>query len=115
MAGDDRDDFGIGALGSHTNRVHGDRSRATSLQIDEPAMVRQPPISEKPRTLDVYTQAVTPAKHAAQATVMSLVFLPISQEGHSLLDRKLRVAEKGHKKGAKRVLFAPLMVSMKSA
>jgi hypothetical protein len=32
-----------------------------------------------------------------------------------LLDRKLRVAEKGHKKGAKRVLFAPLMVSMKSA
>jgi integrase len=25
-------------------------------------------------TLDVYTQAVTPAKHAAQAAVMSLVF-----------------------------------------
>jgi hypothetical protein len=49
MAGDDRDDFGIGALGSHTNRVHGDRSRATRLQIDEPAMVGQPPISEKPR------------------------------------------------------------------
>jgi hypothetical protein len=43
MAGDDRDDFGIGALGSHTNRVHGDRSRATRLQIDEPAMVGQPP------------------------------------------------------------------------
>jgi hypothetical protein len=74
MAGDDRDDFGIGALGSHKNRVHGDRSRATRLQIDEPAVVRQPPISEKPRTLDVYTQAVTPAKHAAQAAVMSLVF-----------------------------------------
>jgi site-specific recombinase XerD len=29
-------------------------------------------------TLDVYTQAVTPAKHAAQAAMMSLVFLPIS-------------------------------------
>jgi hypothetical protein len=25
-------------------------------------------------TLDVYTQTVTPAKHAAQAAVMSLVF-----------------------------------------
>jgi len=25
-------------------------------------------------TLDVYTQAVTPAKHAAQAAVLSLVF-----------------------------------------
>jgi hypothetical protein len=25
-------------------------------------------------TLDVYTQAVTPAKHAAQAALMSLVF-----------------------------------------
>jgi hypothetical protein len=25
-------------------------------------------------TLDVYTQAVTPAKHAAQAAVVSLVF-----------------------------------------
>jgi hypothetical protein len=27
-------------------------------------------------TLDVYTQAITPAKQAAQAAVMSLVFLP---------------------------------------
>jgi integrase len=25
-------------------------------------------------TLDVYTQAITPAKHAAQAAVLSLVF-----------------------------------------
>jgi hypothetical protein len=25
-------------------------------------------------TLDIYTQAVTPAKHAAQAAVLSLVF-----------------------------------------
>jgi hypothetical protein len=27
-----------------------------------------------PSTLDVYTQAITPAKHAAQAAVTSLVF-----------------------------------------
>jgi site-specific recombinase XerD len=27
-------------------------------------------------TLDVYTQAITPAKHAAQAAVLSLVFSP---------------------------------------
>jgi integrase len=36
-------------------------------------------------TLDVYTQAVTPAKHAAQAAVVSL-------------NRELRVAEKGTKR-----------------
>jgi integrase len=30
-------------------------------------------------TLDVYTQAITPAKHAAQAAVMSLVFSPQAQ------------------------------------
>jgi hypothetical protein len=36
-------------------------------------------------------------------------------ERHSLLDRKLLVAEKGHKKDAKRALFVPSMVSMKSA
>jgi integrase len=64
-------------------------------------------------TLDVYTQAVTPAKHAAQAAVMSLVFSSDSKEEHSLLNKKVRVAEKGHKKGAKRALFVPLMVSMK--
>jgi hypothetical protein len=28
-------------------------------------------------TLDVYTQAITPAKHAAQAAVLSLVFSPV--------------------------------------
>jgi integrase len=27
-------------------------------------------------TLDIYTQAITPAKHAAQAAVLSLVFSP---------------------------------------
>jgi hypothetical protein len=35
-------------------------------------------------TLDVYTQAITPAKHAAQAAVMSLVFSPqIQTEAHT--------------------------------
>jgi hypothetical protein len=29
-------------------------------------------------TIDIYTQAVTPAKHAAQAAVLSLVF-PVDQ------------------------------------
>jgi hypothetical protein len=28
-------------------------------------------------TLNVYTQAITPAKHAAQAAVLSLVFSPV--------------------------------------
>jgi hypothetical protein len=28
-------------------------------------------------TLDIYTQAITPAKHAAQAAVLSLVFPPV--------------------------------------
>jgi hypothetical protein len=32
-------------------------------------------------TLDVYTQAITPAKHAAQAAVMSLEFSPQIQTG----------------------------------
>ena len=33
-------------------------------------------------TLDVYTQAITPAKHAAQAAVLSLVFHPKEMERH---------------------------------
>lgn len=35
-------------------------------------------------TLDVYTQAVTPAKHAAQAAVLSLVFSPDAIRGSQL-------------------------------
>jgi integrase len=70
-------------------------------------------------TLDVYTQAITPAKHAAQAAVISLSFLPTRMDRHSLLDscwiRDCGSPAKGHKKGAKRALFAPSMVSMKSA
>jgi hypothetical protein len=32
-------------------------------------------------TIDIYTQAVTPAKHAAQAAVLSLVF-PVEPRGY---------------------------------
>jgi hypothetical protein len=39
--------------------------------------------------LDVYTQAVTPAKHAAQAAVMSLVFS--SDKSGGALPRKTRL------------------------
>jgi site-specific recombinase XerD len=37
-------------------------------------------------TLDIYTQAVTPAKHAAQAAVLSLVFASNVNQGTSLAD-----------------------------
>ena len=36
-------------------------------------------------TLDVYTQAVTPAKHAAQAAVISLVFSSDDKDGAPLV------------------------------
>ena len=35
--------------------------------------------SSRRSTIDIYTQAVTPAKHAAQAAVLSLVFSPSSE------------------------------------
>jgi integrase len=34
-------------------------------------------------TLDVYTQAISPAKHAAQAAVLALVFAPETPRAHS--------------------------------
>ena len=49
-------------------------------------------------TLDVYTQAVTPAKHAAQAAVMSLVFSSDKAGGTLVAGRKLVVVEKGTKR-----------------
>jgi hypothetical protein len=42
-------------------------------------------------TIDIYTQAVTPAKHAAQAAVLSLVF-PTEQAG------EVQSAEREHSK-----------------
>jgi hypothetical protein len=69
-------------------------------------------------TLDVYTQTITPAKHAAQAAVVSLVFSSGANGGSFFADRKVLLGshtEKGHKEGAKRALFAPSMVSANSA
>ena len=39
-------------------------------------------------TLDIYTQAVTPAKHAAQAAVMSLVFSSEATQGRRLCGKR---------------------------
>jgi hypothetical protein len=65
-------------------------------------------------TLDVYTQAITPAKHAAQAAVMSLVFSE-GRFGDALSDQRQmrceprirpnRFREKGGAKGAPNVSF----------
>jgi hypothetical protein len=75
-------------------------------------------------TLDVYTQAVTPAKHAPQAAVLSLVFSSDTNGGSSFAGQEalsdsenegLRKRQKRHKKDAKRALFASLIVSIKSA
>jgi hypothetical protein len=65
-------------------------------------------------TLDGYTQAVTPAKHAAQAAVISLVSSSDKDEGTSLPDRKLWIAENGQKK-ARNLPFLRPRFSMKSA
>jgi hypothetical protein len=42
-------------------------------------------------TLDVYTQAVTPAKHAAQAAVLSLVFSSDANGGPFLAGQETAV------------------------
>ena len=65
-------------------------------------------------TLDVYTQAITPAKHAAQAAVLSLMF-SCETNGTSQLSGSSDVAaqeqgqigysEKGHQKGRENVPF----------
>jgi len=74
-------------------------------------------------TLDVYTQAISPAKHAAQAAVRSLVFAsraelrcgglsgPIAKAEHM---KTIVITEKGCKKGAKLHPFAPYLASEKS-
>ena len=64
-------------------------------------------------TLEVYTQAVTPAKHAAQAAVLSLVFssneddsLPGGNHCQTARTKALRKRRTGRKRDAKRALFA---------
>ena len=79
-------------------------------------------------TLDVYTQAITPAKHAAQAAVSSLLFSReangSSQRRHQATlqlegmetarrGRVKRGTRKGHKKGHERCPFGSSMVSPK--
>ena len=64
-------------------------------------------------TLDVYTQAVSPAKHAAQAAVVSLVFSHEAAAARSRLltprrDEALRrekCVKKGHEKGHENAPF----------
>jgi len=50
---------------------------------------------------------VTPAKHAAQAAVSSLVFSSDKDGQAPVLDKRLWTTAKGHKKGAKRALSRP--------
>jgi hypothetical protein len=57
-------------------------------------------------TLDIYTQALTPVKHAAQAAVLSLVFLPRQTERHAPRHEELGALEeepKGFKNNEKGV------------
>jgi hypothetical protein len=68
--------------------------------------------------LDVYTQAVTPAKHAAQAAVVSLVFFEGAGGGSVIAEgatASLPTQELRHKQGAECAFFAPPMVSKESA
>ncbi len=60
-------------FGWHTFR-HTYSTLLRSVGTEFKAMQELPRHSSFRSTLDVYTQAVTPAKHAAQAAVMSLVF-----------------------------------------
>jgi len=79
-------------------------------------------------TLGVYTQAVTPGEAcSAGGRDVAGLFFRCEWRGHSLPDRKpllshnneeigaIEVEVKRHKMGAKRALFVPSMVSMKSA
>ena len=73
-------------------------------------------------TLDVYTQAITPAKHAAQAAVMSLVFSPQAETGGEEAESiwisreiEMRHFNNWGAKGAQfRVPFAPQLISANS-
>jgi len=47
-------------------------------------------------TLDVYTQAITPAKHAAQAAVMSLVFSSQAESETRELDQSVATLYRWH-------------------
>jgi integrase len=68
-------------------------------------------------TLDIYTQAISPAKHAAQAAVLALVFdsepsSPALAVNPPRVDAAL-IEKKGCRKGAKMHPFAPTLVAAK--
>jgi len=63
-------------IGWHTFR-HSYSSLLRSVGTDLKVMQELLRHSSFRSTLDVYTQAITPAKHAAQAAVLSLVFSPV--------------------------------------
>jgi len=68
-----RTDFVLNSTGRHTFRhTHSTllRSVGTEFKVMQ-ELLRHSSLRSK---LDAYTQAVTPAKHAAQAAVVSLVF-----------------------------------------
>ena len=73
-------------------------------------------------TLDVYTQAISPAKHAAQAAVLDLVLgsetnYPAPAKCGRVMTRSTPetplIDEKGCKKGAEMHPFAPALVAVK--
>jgi len=72
-------------------------------------------------TLDIYTQALTPAKHEAQGAVLLLVFSSDANPGafsgrqgtsapSECTQRIRQASENGRKKRTKRALFLSLMV-----
>jgi len=72
-------------------------------------------------TLDVYTQALAPAKHAAQAAIFSLVFSGEAMERHSRRNQmtlqsegKSTETKRDTNKGTKTCPFGSSMVSVKS-
>jgi hypothetical protein len=74
-------------------------------------------------TLDIYAQAITPAKHAAQAAVVSLMLPPGSSSAAVSTPRNIRpnsvdrreVAGRRTHGAQKCALFAPLCVSLEYA
>jgi len=77
-------------IGWHTFR-HSYSSLLRSVGTDLKVMQELMRHSSFRSTLDVYTQAITPAKHAAQAAVLSLMFSPVLP-GTSVSDLQQRGA-----------------------
>lgn len=67
-------------------------------------------------TLDVYTQAITPSKHAAQDAVLSLVLSArgIQPAARFATNSRRESTQKGHKRDTDLCPFAPSMISAHS-